>query len=141
MKKIWRMPVIGLVLLCGLLLAAGCEITDGTKTDRQSDLEFTVVEEADLPEELKTLIEEKKKEPMKLTYSNSEYLYIVAGYGEQRSGGYSISVDELYLTENAIYIKTTLIGPGADEKVTQAATWPYVVVKTELREEPVVFEN
>ncbi len=141
MKKIWRMPVIGLVLLCGLLLAAGCEITDGAKTDRQSDLEFTVVEEADLPEELKTLIEEKKKEPMKLTYSNSEYLYIVAGYGEQRSGGYSISVDELYLTENAIYIKTTLIGPGADEKVTQAATWPYVVVKTELREEPVVFEN
>lgn len=78
---------------------------------------------------------------MKLTYSNSEYLYIVAGYGEQRSGGYSITVDELYLTENSIYIKTTLIGPGADEKVTQAATWPYVVVKTELREEPVVFEN
>ena len=141
MKKKLQTYIMGFLLLCGLMLMAGCEITDGDKTAKQKDLEFTVVEEADLPEELKTLIEEKKKEPMKLTYSNSEYLYIVTGYGEQRSGGYSITVDELYLTENAIYIKTTLIGPGADEKVTQAATWPYVVVKTELREEPVVFEN
>ena len=141
MRKKLQTYVMGFLFLCGLMLAAGCEITDGDKTAKQKDLEFTVVEEADLPEELKTLIDEKKKEPMKLTYSNSEYLYIVAGYGEQRSGGYSITVDELYLTENSIYIKTTLIGPGADEKVTQAATWPYLVVKTELREEPVVFEN
>lgn len=140
MRRRLLVMVVGILFLCGLLFTAGCQITDSDKTAKVKDLEFTVVEEADQPEELKALIEEKKKEPMKLTYSNKEYLYIVVGFGEQRSGGYSISVDELYLTENAVYIKTTLIGPKADEKVTQAATWPFVVVKTELREESVVFE-
>lgn len=140
MRRKLLLLVLGVIFLCSLLFTAGCELTNGDKTAKVKDLDFTVVEEADLPEELKSLIDEKKKEPMKLTYSNKEYSYIVVGYGEQRSGGYSISVDELYLTENAVYIKTTLIGPKADEKVTQAATWPFVVVKMELRGEAVVFE-
>ena len=145
MRRIMRITrwfrIMGFLLAVSCVLPVlGCGITKGEKTEKVKDLDFTVVEEADLPDALKALIEEKKKEPMKLSYSNEEYMYIVVGYGEQRSGGYSISVDELYLTENAIYIKTTLIGPKEDEKVTQAATWPYVVVKIELREELVVFE-
>lgn len=118
---------------------AGCKQQD-TDIKKIKDLEFTVVEDTDLPGELKEIIDEKKEEPFKLSYSNKDNLYIAVGYGKQNSGGYSISVDELYLTKNAIYINTNLIGPTQEDVVTQGVTYPYVVVKLEFREERIYFE-
>ena len=58
-------------------------------------------------------------------------MYIAIGYGEQPSGGYSISVNEFYETEESLFIDTTLIGPGKAENVTNTPTRPYIVIKTE----------
>jgi len=121
------------------ILFTGCKAED-TDIKKIKDLEFTVVEDADVPEQLMTIINEKKKEPFKLSYSDEDYLYIVVGYGEQPTGGYSISVDELFLTSNAVYIDTNLIGPGENESVTNAITYPYVVIKTEFQDKRVVFK-
>ena len=57
----------------------------------------------------------------------------------QPTGGYSISVDELFLADNAVYIDTNLIGPSEKDYVTNAVTYPYVVVKTEFIDKTVVF--
>ncbi|MBP1754372.1 MAG: putative rane protein [Firmicutes bacterium] len=134
---------IYLLLLLTILITSlgltGCKKED-TEVKKIKDLEFTTVEDADLPGELKEIIDEKKEEPFKLSYSNKDNLYIVVGYGKQNSGGYSISVDDLYLTSNAIYINTTLIGPSKEDMVSQGVTYPYVVVKLEFREERIVFE-
>ena len=104
------------------------------------DLEFTVVGETDLPEELKNVSGEKKMAPFKLTYTDDQNLYIVVGYGEQETGGCSISVKELYLTENAIVADTELLGPESAEQAGTEKSYPYIVVKTEHLEEPVIFQ-
>lgn len=104
------------------------------------DIEFTVLSEDEIPEELMGQIEEKKQEEFKLTYSDNSNLYIARGYGKQESSGYSISVDDLYLTENAVFIHTSLIGPAASEQVENSESFPYVVVKLELTDKNVVFE-
>lgn len=104
------------------------------------DVEFTVVDQSEVPQELLTSIEEKKKEGFKLTYTDKESLYVAVGYGKQKTGGYSISVDECYLTENAIYFETTLTGPEKGEKINEVASYPYIVVKMKYSQEPVVFE-
>ena len=108
--------------------------------EKVRDLEFTVVGETDLPEELKNVIEEKKMGPFKLTYTDAQNLYIVVGYGEQETGGYSISVKELYLTENAIVTDTELLGPQRGETTGVEKSYPFVVIKTEYLEEPVIFQ-
>lgn len=131
--------LLSLTIMITIIGFTGCKQED-TEVKKIKDLEFTVVEDADLPGELKEIIDEKKEEPFKLSYSNKDNLYIVVGYGKQNSGGYSISVDELYLTSNAIYINTTLIGPSKEDMVSQGVTFPYVVVKLEFREERIVFE-
>ena len=135
--------LVFLVLLLTIIITAlgltGCK-TEDTDVKKIKDLEFTVVEDAYLPGELKEIIDEKKEEPFKLSYSNKDYLFVVAGYGKQNSGGYSISVDDLYLTSNAIYINTNLIGPTQNDLVSQGVTYPYVVVKLEFMDEKVVFE-
>lgn len=126
------------IFFVSIMLFAGCKSED-TDIKKIKDLEFTVVEDADVPEPLKKIINEKKKQPFKMSYTNSDYLYIVVGYGEQATGGYSISVDDLFLTSNAVYIYTNLIGPSEKEYVTNALTYPYVVVKTEFVDKVVVF--
>ncbi len=136
-RKVIRYAAI--LSCCLVVLAGGCK-AQNTSPKKVRDLDFTVVEEKDVPQELKNAMDEKAQKPYKLTYTDDQFLYIAVGYGEQRTGGYSITVDNLYLTKNAVYIGTNLIGPGKDEMVSQAVTYPYIVVKTEALDVSVVFE-
>ena len=117
----------------------GCS-ADTADEGKVRDLEFTVVGDGEIPEELRNTIEQKKTSPFKLTYSDDQGLYIVTGYGEQESGGYSVVVEELYLTENSIVFDTELRGPESAESAGSEKSYPYIVVKTEVLENPVVFQ-
>ena len=134
--KIGRLLLFFALLPLCLTMGCGREKEEYTKT---GDVDFTVVEEADVPQELLAVIKEKKSEPFKLTYTAEDALYLAHGYGEQPSGGYSIAVDELFQAVEGICFKTTLIGPAADEKVTTAVTYPYIVIKLPKMESEVHF--
>lgn len=129
---------ISLLILC-LALFAGCG--GQPKEEKVADLDFTVLDEASIPDELKEIVEGKKTDTFKLTYSDESFLYIAVGYGEQASGGYSIQVKDLYLTEKNIYLNTDLMGPSKKEEVSETATYPYIVIKMEYRQETVIFDT
>lgn len=134
------MCACGILALC---LMTGCAKEEKNPMEKIKDLEFTVLGEDNVPEELKAVIDEKKGNAFKVTYQDNGFLYICIGYGEQVSGGYSITVNALYLTENAIYADTTLIGPDpadAEAGKKDAPSYPYVVIKTEFVDKPVVFD-
>lgn len=120
------------------IFAAGCGAK--AKEEKVRDLEITVVEEKAIPQELAKLIEEKKQNAFRLTYTDDDSLYLVTGFGEQETGGYSISVNDCYLTETSLVFDTSLLGPSKEETVQQKPSYPYIVVKTEKREEPVIFQ-
>lgn len=128
----------GLVLLLCMFLT-GCT-KEKTGPEKVRDLELTVVAKENLPEELLQIIESKKETPFKFTFNDGEYLYICVGYGKQESGGYSITVKDLYLTQNAIYAKTCLIGPEPDVPNDGVCSYPYIVLKTEYLDYSVVFD-
>ena len=135
MKKLMLLPF--LLVLFGL---AACGFGDTEDSDDGKPIEFTVVEEADLPEQLLKIINEKKANPFKLTYTNDDYLYIAQGYGAQKTGGYSVVVESLELEDGQIIFDTELIGPSENEAVQQMVTYPYVVVKIEPMDNTVVFD-
>ena len=135
-KKIVRGISLGMVL-CVMGMTGGCVLQQGN--EKLQDLEYTVVKPEEVPETLKNQIEEEKEAGFSLTYSDEAYLYIARGYGQQETGGYSIAVEECYLAENAICVETVLQGPQVGEKVHKEPSYPYIVLKTELREEKVVF--
>lgn len=56
------------------------------------------------------------------------------GYGVQPTGGYSISVNELYLTDNSIVVNTELKGPEKGENAGAEQSFPYIVIRTEYLE-------
>ena len=130
-----RWICIALTVL-GLMTVTGCSVT-GEKEEREP-VDFTVVSEERLPEELAKLLESKKAEPFKLTYTDGGFLYLCVGYGEQATGGYSVSVKELDCCDGMIYVDTLLVGPESVPEES-APSYPMIVLKIENREEQITF--
>lgn len=135
------MKKIGILIVTVLLtmILSGCSLLSEERV-KLRDLDFTVLAEEKIPEELLSIINEKKAETFKLTYSDKDYLYICIGYGEQATGGYSIAVNELYETDSAIYVNTELLGPDPSEKSNPTPSYPYIVLKMEYLDQTVIFE-
>ncbi len=133
-----------LVLLGMTPMLCACGTRDvngiGQAEKEQTDMDFTVCEAGRLPAELVELIESKKAEPFRLTFMTREYMYIVVGYGAQPRGGCSVTVNELYRTEDAVHIKTNLVGVEGETIRIDGMTYPYVAVKCENQNLPVVYE-
>ena len=103
-------------IVLGVWGLAGCSAAEDNG-DKVRDLEFSVAADPDVPKELGQLI----------------------GYGAQPTGGYSICVNDLYLTENSIVLDTELKGPEKGENPGTEQSFPYIVIKTEYLEQPVIF--
>ena len=138
-----RMGYKGLVIIVSfigcLLFFCGCGVQKQSR-EKVRSLQFAVLTDENIPEECKSVIEQKKDRPCQFTYEDGQYLYICVGYGRQQCGGYSISVNDLYLTENAVCVDTNLIGPPSAEERISAETYPFLVLKTEYLDENVVFD-
>ncbi len=137
MKKAVKI-LVGILLMMALILT-GCQMISSERV-KLRDLDFTIQSEETMPKEVLQMVQERKAEPFKFTFTDDENLYICIGYGQQERGGYSIAVDALYLTEDAIYVETTLLGPKDGEKSQKVASYPYIVIKTEALDKTVVCE-
>ena len=131
-RKVLTVLGVLMVILGGIAAFTGCQ--SGNSEEKQGeDLEFTVTGEADIPAAL-------KEKPFKLTYADGLEMYIVIGEGPQKGGGYSVAVKEFYETDNSIVIRTELTGPEAGEARGTENSYPVLIVKTEYRDKPVVFQ-
>lgn len=128
------------LLAMAVFFLQGCHFGELSE-EKVRDLEYTVVPEEDIPEELRTIINEKKEQTFELSYAADGDLYIAIGYGKQSRGGYSIVVEELYAKKDSIMISTNLMGPEKDEKVERQPTYPYLVIKTEYLDVPVEYDG
>ncbi len=128
-----------IVLLLAVTILSGC-VDRIQKTEKLRDIPFEVLAKEDVPQEFSNIIEQKKDLPFRLTYTDAGFLYIAEGYGAQLKTGYSVSVTELYETEEAVYLHTNLLGPPKGERTEEITTFPYVVIKLEAIDKTVVFD-
>jgi len=115
-----------LVFLAAYFTGCGKQVT---KPEKINDVEYTVQEESQVPEELLAKMKEKQKESFCMTYATDGYLYIARGYGSQGTSGYSIRITDLYEAAEGIVFSAELLGPAKDEPVLQVETYPCIVVK------------
>ncbi len=135
-KRIFILITFTIFLLSAL---TGCKL-ENTKDEKIKDLDYTICDESRLPDELLEIIQEKRKEPFKLTYRTKDYLYIVVGYGPQDRKDLSVILSQLYLTENAIYVETDLSSMESDTLEDNMVTYPWIAVKCELYDLQVIFK-
>lgn len=132
-----RTAALGCIAFFSAIILCGCRLIRIEKEPRKP-LEYTIVKQEMIPKELQALIEEKKEKEFQLTYQIEGFLYLVKGYGQQVAGGCSIQVEEVSLSSESIYFKTKLMGPEKSEEGT-GPSYPYIVIKTDFRKEPVEF--
>lgn len=130
--------VCAVVIFLLTIQISGCE-GNYKGSEKGLNLEYTVLGETKIPEEFLSQIEEKKAEKFELTYRDNEYLYIAKGFGEQKTSGSSISVTNLTCEDQTIYFESKLVIPQEKENRNSISSFPYIVIKTELIDFPVVF--
>lgn len=130
-----------MILLAGCAFAAvfltACSVSEVNSGagEKVEDLEYMILDEDRIPEELMPLIEERYEEAFQMTYTDNEYLYVCIGYGRQENSGYTIVVNDFFLGENGVLVDTTLIGPTAGEERIREPQYAYIVLRTEALEE------
>ncbi|MCD8130733.1 MAG: protease complex subunit PrcB family protein [Lachnospiraceae bacterium] len=127
------------VCICVMALLTACSVSEVNSGagEKVEDLDYTILDEDRIPEELLPLIEERYEEAFQMTYTDNEYLYVCIGYGKQDNSGYTIVVNDFFLGENGVLVDTSLLGPAAGEERINEAQYPYIVLRTEAFEEEV----
>lgn len=137
-KEAVAVAIVICIMAGGVL--CGCGQTSTGQKEAGTECDYTVVATRDCPEEFLKNLEEKKINPFQMTYQDGTYLYMAVGYGEQKTGGYSILVEKLTETKDKIFLNTELRGPSKEEVVLEKPSFPYVVIKMENKSKEVVFE-
>lgn len=128
-----QLQIAGIWCLAFMLFLSGCQVKK-LEGPEKTEVPFTVAEPDQVPAELMEIIEENKEGGLQLTFRDEGNTWLVRGYGRQKSGGYSISVNEVYQMGDVLHVDTTLIGPGEKAETEGDASFPYIVlqVKGEL---------
>lgn len=134
MKK--KIPFMVLILWMAASFC-GCRVIRIEEEERRP-LEYEVMGQEGVPAEVLSLIEKKKTKEFQMTYQAGKELYLIKGYGQQMSGGYSIQVEELSQTSNGIFFRTKLLGPSEEEQGGEPSC-PFITVKIRYSKKPVQF--
>ena len=108
--------------------------------EKEHGVEYTVLGEDQIPDEIRKVVDVKKQEEFQMTYQEEDMLYLLQGYGIQSSGGYSIRVEKVSENDTELHVKTKLIGPKGKDGGTEGISCPYLVIKVENRHKKVVFD-
>lgn len=84
---------------------------DAAEKGKEHAVEYTVLGEDQIPDEIRKVVDVKKQEEFQMTYQEEDMLYLLQGYGIQSSGGYSIRVEKVSENDTELHVKTKLIGP------------------------------
>lgn len=90
---------------------------------------FTIIKNQDMNTDMLTALEFIKQHRGYGIISEDENLYnIFIGSGEKNTGGYTIEVINVENKDGKTIITVREISPSKDQMVTQAITYPYVVI-------------
>ena len=145
-KRLLTKAALSIVLLfCLIFMLSGC--SNKKQEGARKEIDFTVCARENLPDELFAIIEEKKDKLCKFTYANGSFMYIVVCYGERERENLNVVVNDLFMTSNAIYVDTTLktdisgsATPTDFVASGEYSMYPYIVLKCEKYDVPVVFK-
>lgn len=128
--------------VCALLAATitGCGISE-EKEGTWKAVEYTMVKVGEIPDEVNELIANQGEKSYQMVYKSDGWLYVMRGYGRQKTGGYSIRILDVGISGETLHVKSELIGPQTKEEQKGDGSTPYFVMKLEDPGYPVIFEE
>ncbi len=101
--------------------------------EEETDVSFNKVSGGNLPDVIKTEVEKLKSSENYKAYEYDNYIYLIAFMGRQKTGGYSITIEDVTRVKKnnnyTIMAEVYSEKPSKGSSVTQAITYPYAAVK------------
>jgi len=121
-----------LVVLLGLALVLGT-LSGVAPTSAQESMNWQVVDEDGLSGEVMRWVEANRHVHGIHVLPAGDMRYLLVSWGEKPTGGYVMDVKDVAAGEEhapgVIRISVELIAPGPDDNVTQALTYPYLLIE------------
>lgn len=128
---------IGLILLIILILIFIPKIFNkGDKT-----VKYKVLESSEVPEKIKEILPKYLAEERALTLRLNDEVYVLVMRGEKNTGGYTVDIDKIVKEQNTkdefdLVVYAKFKDPAQNDIVAQSFTYPFTIVKTNLKNMP-----
>lgn len=133
----WKKILIVAIVIM-VIIAAVFAVKYFVKDD--DSVTFEVLSEEQIPQKIQEILPRYKNLERALACKVDDQIYVIATRGEKPTGGYAVQIDsiEKVKTEDQtkVVVYTTFKDPKPGDIVTQVITYPFIVVKTELKELP-----
>lgn len=98
---------------------------------------FTAVEEKDIPTQITEILPNYRMKEKALVCKINGEVYVVVTRGEMSSTGYGVEIKKILLDkEDTLRVIAKFTDPKQGDIQAQVLTYPYTVVKTNLKELP-----
>lgn len=132
------LPIMLVFLIAAVVsfVLTGCG-APAPEQDRTANPEYEIIEEESaLPDCIRETIEKLKTEKGYFVFDPQEFdtdedIYLLVSSGEKPTGGYHIALESVRLENSRLEITVSESSPGKDEIVTQALTYPRLLLKLE----------
>lgn len=107
---------------------------------KPKSIDFTVVEEDKIPAQISEILPNYRMKEKALVCKVNDEIYVVVTRGEKSSAGYGVDIKKILLetveNEQTVRVIAQFIDPKPGDIQAQVLTYPYIVVKTNLKELP-----
>lgn len=107
---------------------------------RPKTVDFTVVEEDNIPAQIVEILPNYRMKEKALVCKVNDEIYVVVTRGEKGTAGYGVDIKKILLenidNEQTVRVIAEFIDPKPGDVLAQVLTYPYIVVKTDLKELP-----
>lgn len=135
LKKRYVVLAIVLISLLAIVLLPKYFI----KGDKK--VKYKVLETAEVPEKIKEILPKYLSDERALGCRLEDDIYVLVTRGEKQTGGYTVEVEAITSKESKeddmqLTVHAKFKDPDVNDIVAQGFTYPFTVVKTNLKEMP-----
>ncbi len=134
----WKLIIAVIIIIVVVTLGVKCVpriLSGGEET-----VSYEVVDTNETPEKLEQIIPRYKMLERALATKVEESVYVIVTRGEKLTGGYTVDIEEVTLVkeqdEDKLVVYAVFKDPKPEELVPQVISYPYVVLKTDLKDLP-----
>lgn len=134
MKKNYIIGIVAILLIGILVVVNPFKSNDG-------EIKFKVVSAEEVPEKIAEILPKYLLEERALTCKYEDEIYVVVTRGEKKSKGYTVELDKIVKEQYSkeifdIVVYARFTDPDINQIVEQEYDYPYIVVKTNLKNMP-----
>lgn len=129
------------IITLAIILIIGAIFIPRTLKGRDGEIKFKTILEEEIPEKISEMLPKYLLEERAITCKYGDDIYVIVTRGEKNSQGYFVEIDKITKEKYTkdvydIVVYARFTDPDPNEIVDQEYDYPFIIVKTNLKNMP-----